>query len=106
MFMPKTPISVTLEDDNLLWLRGRAASAKRRSLSDALDQVVTAARLGGQSAEVRSVVGTVDIGADDPDLDRADALIRGVFDASLSRAWLLQETPPAYGVVKRTKRRG
>ena len=46
MFMPKQPVSVTLDADNLLWLRARAVSRKRRSLSDALDEILTAARSG------------------------------------------------------------
>jgi hypothetical protein len=105
MFMPKRPISVTLEDDNVLWLRGRAASAKRRSLSDALDQVVTAARLGGQPGERRSVVGTVDIAAADPGLDRADDALRSLFDALVSRPSLVREPLPTHGTRIR-KRRG
>jgi len=106
MFMPKAPISVTLETDNLLWLRGRAASAKRRSVSEALDDVITAARLGGQPGEVRSVVGTVDIGADDPGLERADAVVRGLFEASVSRPSMVRETPSRYGHGKKATRRG
>ena len=103
MFMPKRPLSVTLEDDNVLWLRGRAASTKRRSLSDALDRVVTAARLGGQPGERRSVVGTVDIAAADPSLDRADAAVRALYDVSVSRPSLVREPAPSYG--KRTRKR-
>ena len=77
MFMPKQPVSVTLEADNLLWLRARAASRKRRSLSDALDEILTAVRTGPHGVEAsRSVVGTIDIAADDPGLLRADASIR------------------------------
>jgi hypothetical protein len=66
-----------LDADNLLWLRGRAATRKRRSLSDALDEILTSARMGAHSLDAsRSVVGTIDIAADDPDLSRADADIR------------------------------
>jgi len=82
---------VTLQRDNLLWLRGRAASGKRRSLSEALDQVVTEARLGGHPDEVRSVVGTVDIAQDDADLNQADAAVRLLFEDSLSRPFLARE---------------
>src|SRR5262245_32098147 len=86
MFMPKQPVSVTLDADNLLWLRARAASRKRRSLSDALDEILTAARTGPHGvAASRSVVGTIDIAADDPGLMRADAHIREEMDASLGR---------------------
>lgn len=84
MFMPKKPLSVTLEEANLLWLRGRAAASKRRSLSEALDAVVTAARTGGiGAAPPTSVVGTVDIAADDPGLEHADAYLADVVAGSL-----------------------
>ena len=83
---------MTLSRENLLWLRGRAARSKRRSLSDTLDEIVTAARLGGQlPGSVRSVVGTVDIAGDDPGLERADQYIRGEFEASLSRPLAVHE---------------
>ena len=86
MFMPKTPISVTLDADNLLWLKGQTASGKRRSLSDTLDALVTAARAGAHSGTTsRSVVGTVDISADDPGLDQADASVRSAIEDSLTR---------------------
>ncbi len=82
--MPKTPLSVTLDELNLLWLRGRAAGRKKRSLSDALDEILTEARRGGRGGDaVRSVVGTVDIAGDDPTLARADAAVRSLVDNSL-----------------------
>jgi hypothetical protein len=84
MFMPKLPLSVTLEEGNITWLRGRALSGKRRSLSDTLDAVVTAARLGGSVAEARSVIGTVDIADSDAALATADAEIRDAFQTSLA----------------------
>ena len=105
MFMAKEPVSVTLGRENLLWLRGRAARGKRRSLSDTLDEIVTAARLGGGvSGSIRSVVGTVDIAGDDPALERADQYIRGEFDASLSRPLTVHEGKTRYG--KKKSRRG
>jgi hypothetical protein len=104
--MPKAPVSVTLEEDNLLWLRARVTGSKRRSLSEAIDDVVTAARLGGHPAHIRSVVGTVDISASDPGLDEADDYLSSIFHASVSRPFLVRETPPPYGPKKRTKRRG
>ena len=71
--MPKTPLSVTLEEANLLWLRARAAGQKSRGLSQALDDVLTEARRGGPGGEApRSVVGTVDIAPEDPSLAHAD----------------------------------
>ena len=84
MFMPKKPLSVTLEEDNILWLKGRTLAGRQRSLSEALDTVVTAARTRGDAAEARSVVGTVDIAAADPALRGADAALRAMFDAALA----------------------
>jgi hypothetical protein len=105
MFMPKEPVSVTLDRDNLVWLRGRAARTKRRSLSDTLDEIVTAARLGGSaSGAIRSVVGTVDIAADDPALERADQYIREQVEASLSRPLTVPEERPPYGKRKKPQR--
>jgi hypothetical protein len=102
--MPKQPLSVTLEEDNVIWLRARAASAKRRSLSDTLDHVVTTARLGGAPGERRSVVGTVDLAPDDPGLDRADETLQRLFETSVSRPWLVRESPPVYGRRKARRR--
>ena len=111
MFMPKQPLSVTLDRDNLLWLRGRAAGRKRKSLSDALDEIITAARLGGLASDApRSVVGTVDIAADDPGLERADAHLRSLFSSSLARPAVARETTGAQGYgsgrKSRSARRG
>lgn len=83
--MGKRPISVTLDFDNLTWLRGRAAALRVRSVSELLDQLVTAARQGAVPAQTRSVVGTVEIDEDDPQLERADALLAARFDASIGR---------------------
>ena len=111
MFMPKTPLSVTLDEANLLWLKGRAAGRKKRSLSDALDEILTEARRGGHGGDTpRSVVGTVDISADDPDLEWADAAIGSLFADSLSRPVLARQRPdedaPAGAPSSRKARRG
>ena len=99
--MPKTPISVTLDVDNLLWLKAQTASGKRRSLSDTLDAVVTAARTGAQgSLTSRSVVGTVDISADDPGLDQADAYVRREFETSLARGLMVHEARSTYSAPR------
>jgi hypothetical protein len=98
MFMPKKPLSVTLDETNLLWLRGRVAGRKKRSLSDALDEVLTAARRGGHGADKpRSVAGTIDIAEDDLDLERADEMLRAIFDASARQPVIAKErlSPPA-----------
>ena len=79
--MPKRAVSVTLESDNLLWLRGQAQGAPKRSLSEILDRLVTEARTSGRVHEsaVRSVVGSILIPDSDPDLSSADAAIRSLF---------------------------
>ena len=64
--MAKQAISVTLEADNLTWLKGRAGAAGLRSVSELLDQLVTAARASGRVGPSRSVVGTIDLDASDP----------------------------------------
>jgi hypothetical protein len=90
--MPKKPVSVTLEAANLLWLQGRMVSRKNRSLSDALDEVIAYARSGGLGLEPpRSVVGTVDLPANDPDLEHADMAVRALFAESLERPFLVRE---------------
>jgi hypothetical protein len=106
--MPKRGISVTLRNENLLWLKSRTLATKGRSLSETLDALVTAARTSRDvpAAAVRSVVGTVDIAADDPDLDRADDYLRDVVTGSLARPFSVREERPAYGSSrsKRAKR--
>jgi len=106
--MPKHAISLTLEADNLLWLRSRAAASKSRSLSRAVDELVTEARLAGRlpNDAVRSVVGTIDLGADDPGLEAADAYIRSLFDQSARQPVLVRETAPVPGRKARQGRRG
>jgi hypothetical protein len=100
--MPKAPVSVTLDTDNLIWLRGRMASRKRRSLSDALDEIVTAARVGTAGVEPsRSVAGTIDIADEDPGLQKADAWVRGQFDSSLNRPLVVHEAAEEYRVKPR-----
>lgn len=94
--MPKRPVSVTLDEDNLQWLRGRMARRKRRSLSDAIDEIVTAARTGGALEPMRSVVGTITINPDDPGLDRADAYIQTLVAHSLGRPLAVHEDSPTY----------
>jgi hypothetical protein len=107
--MPKHGISVTLGADNLLWLRTQAAAGKRRSLSEALDRIVTEARLSGRVADaaVTSVVGTIDIGGDDPGLDAADGYISELFGRSSRQLVQVRERSPRYGLTdRRGKRRG
>lgn len=109
--MPKKGISVTLQDDNLLWLKSRTMALKGRSLSETLDDLVTAARTSGDvpGTTIRSVVGTIDIATDDPNLERADAYVRGLVTSSLSLPILVREEPPPYdtsGKRHKARRRG
>jgi hypothetical protein len=100
-------VSVTLQDENVLWLKGQAAATARGSLSEVLDRLVTEARASGQIAPgaIRSVKGTVDLPDDDPDLEKADAYVRGMFDASVRRLVLVKERPPTYKPTPAKKRR-
>lgn len=98
--MPKAAVSVTLDTDNLLWLRARAAQRKRRSLSDTLDEVVTAARTGGLGAgPIRSVVGT--ISCSDEDLQAADAYVKALFEESANRPLEVHEPRAVYKPSRR-----
>ena len=83
--MAKQALSVTLDADNVTWLRGRAGAAGIRSVSELLDQLVTAARQSGQIGPSRSVVGSIDIDPGDPMLAQADEVVRGMFDMALGR---------------------
>lgn len=81
--MPRRPISVTLDQANLLWLRGRARVSSGGNVSEALDRLISEARAGrGARVPARSVVGTVDLPDDDADLARADEAVRALFAAS------------------------
>ena len=104
--MAKQAISVTLKADNLTWLKGRAGAAGLRSVSELLDQLVTAARASGRVGPSRSVVGTIDLDASDPWLEKADEAVRTMFDTSLGRPLMVKESAPAYGSggKKRTRR--
>jgi|SRR6516165_10511740 hypothetical protein len=105
--MPKQAISVTLDADNLTWLKGRASAAGARSISELLDHLVSAARSSGRVGPSRSVVGTIDIAESDPWLEGADDDVRGMFEASLRRPLMVKETSPVYRTVrKRRSRRG
>jgi hypothetical protein len=102
--MSKRPVSLTLDEANLLWLKGRGHG--RGNLSAAVDDLITAARAGGFGAlaAVRSVVGTIDLAADDPRLERADNVVRDLFAASLARPLRVSDTRASYEPVRRVKR--
>lgn len=83
--MPKRALSVTLDPENILWLKARARGAKARSVSQTLDRLLLEARTGRvESPRPRSVRGTVTIDASDPDLHHADEAVRRLMTSSLS----------------------
>ena len=104
--MSKRAISVTLDADNLTWLKGRAGATGLRSVSDLLDRLVTAARHAGEIGPSRSVVGTIDIDPGDPLLERADEAVRHLFESSLGRPLMVRDGMPEYGAkTRRAKKR-
>jgi hypothetical protein len=103
--MPKQALSITLDVDNVTWLKGRAGAAGVRSVSELLDQLVTAARESGGAGHTTSVVGTIDIDPRDPLLEHADEAIGVLFDASLSRPLLMKEATAEYKVHRHQKKR-
>jgi len=103
--MPYSACKKNLEADNVTWLKGRAGAAGLRSVSELLDQLVTAARESGGGGRLTSVVGTIDIDPGDPLLERADEAIGALFEASLGRPLMVKETAPPYKVRRQFKKR-
>jgi hypothetical protein len=95
-------VSVTMDEDNLLWLKAQAAATLKGSVSDVLDRLVREARLAGRTDAIRSVVGTVDL--PHGDLEQGDAYVRSMFDRSLGRPLLVKERRAAR--TRGTRRRG
>ena len=89
---------MTLEANNLMWLKGRVGAAGLRSVSELLDLLVTQARTSGAAGAMRSVVGTIDVDPTDPLMEQADDVVLKLFEASLGRPMVLKERTPAYGV--------
>jgi len=104
--MPKRAISVTLDAENLTWLKGRAGASGLRSVSELLDQIVRAARASGGAGVSRSVAGTIEIASADPLLERADAAIRALFAASPARPLAAADARSDAPLRTRTRRRG
>jgi hypothetical protein len=100
----KRAISVTVDEDNLVWLKGQAGAISGGSVSEVIDRLVRDARMSGRTdaQAIRSVVGTIDLPPDDPDLAGADGYVRAMFERSLARPMLVKERPPA----RKGKRRG
>jgi len=105
--MPKKAMSVTLDAANVLWLKGRARVSSGNNVSEELDKIITAARFGkgGVAPAVVSAVGLVDL-SDDPNLERADAALRQMWDEYLEKASVMNEDAPPYAVSRRKKKRG
>ena len=106
--MGKYPISVTLDGDNVTWLRARVAATGARSVSELLDRLVTDARTGGTHVVARSVVGTIDVDPADPLLNDADAAIADLFDRSVRRPMLVKKpgVRHAASATRKARRRG
>ncbi len=103
--MGKRAISVTLDNDNLTWLKGRTTATGLRSVSELLDRLITAARMSGAIVPVRSVVGTIEIDAADPLLEKADAAVRGIFERSSARPLAAREPHASYRLRARSKKK-
>jgi len=102
--MNKKAISVTLDAENLTWLKGRVGASGLRSVSDLLDRLITDARSRRSVAPVTSVVGTIDVDASDPLLLKADATVRDLMDASLDRPLRVREPGPVYDAPARRRK--
>jgi hypothetical protein len=105
--MARKAVSVTLDEMNLLWLKGRCRISSGGNLSEELDRLITAARFGkgGVAPVVRSAVGMVDL-SDDPDLEKADAAVRAMWDEYLAKVSLMAEDAPGSKAPRRRKKRG
>jgi hypothetical protein len=104
--MPKKAVSLTLDEVNLLWLKGRARVLAGGSLSAAVDQLIDEARAGrlGAAEASRSVVGTIDV-PDDTVLAAAASEMRGLFEMSLARPVFVQEHRPSPKVSKNVRKK-
>src|SRR5262245_4727738 len=102
----KRAVSITLEESNLVWLKGRVRAYGARSVSDLVDRLVKEARTQGSTPEATSVVGTIDVSESDPQLLGADAAIRALYQASLDRPLLVREPAKPYRSSRRRTRRG
>src|SRR4029450_58231 len=103
--MAKQAISVTLDTDNIAWLKARSGAAGVRSVSELLNRLVTEARQNKRLGPSRSVVGTIDIDASDPLLAKADATVRALFETSVGRPIVLHEGRTRYRVRTKAKKR-
>ena len=102
----KQAISVTLGADNVTWLKGRAGAGGVRSVSEFLDQLVTAARQSGRVGPATSVVGTIDIDSSDPWLETADAALQSIYETALGRPLVARAAAARSGVPARRRSAG
>ena len=93
--MSSKTIPIDLDPANLLWLRARRPG---RDLSDVLNEILTQIRIGSSllekkspAKEIRSVRGTISLPEDDPDLEKAQEAVRGVFRRSIDRSAAMLE---------------
>lgn len=103
--MSKRAISVTLDADNITWLKGRVGASDLRSVSELLDRLVTAARERGDTGPVRSVVGTINLAESDLTLEAADAAVHQLFERSFARPLLVREDAPPFVASGRTRKK-
>src|SRR2546425_5268469 len=103
--MGKQAISVTLDADNIVWLKARTGAAGARSVSELLDQLITNVRQSRHAGPSRSVVGTVDIDPSDPLLTQADEVMRAMFNKSIGRPSAVKEVAPTYRARRPIKKR-
>lgn len=99
-------MSVTLDADNVQWLKGRARITHSNNVSLLLDSLVTEARRARGSVGNRpfpSVVGMVDL-SDDPNLEQFDAARRQLWDAHLEKVLLMEDPSPSSQKPRRRKR--
>ncbi len=85
--MSNKTLAIDLDPGNLLWLKARALTTGRQSISEILNQVIAKARHArtNEQQEVKSIVGQARISDDDPDLATAGAGIRALFEESHGR---------------------
>jgi hypothetical protein len=102
----RKPVSVTLDTENLLWLKAQAIASDEGNVSRVLDRIVREAREAGRTGLLagRSVKGTIGPLPEDDALTRAAAEVGAMFAESLGRSMGVVERP-AEAPRRRTKRR-
>ena len=106
--MAKKAVSLTLGETNLLWLQSLAERGGARSVSEAVDRLITQARAADATGGIapQSVVGTIDIDESDQFLEQAQEFVRGEFERSLNRPFLVRERRASRNPRGKRTRRG